>query len=68
VTDATIFGTSGLEIIALATILHERTLRDVEQTLTALGIEFQFEGSIGVGVRASRAAAAPAKRHTKEGE
>ena len=51
-----------------ATIPHERTLRDVEQTLTALGIEFQFEGSVGVGVRASRAAAAAAKGHTKKRE
>ena len=34
-----------------ATVPHERTLRDVEQTLAALGIEFQFEGHTGVGVR-----------------
>ena len=37
-----------------ATLPHERTLRDVEQTLIALGVEFQFEGSIGVGVRIRR--------------
>jgi ribosome-binding protein aMBF1 (putative translation factor) len=34
-----------------ATIPHERTMRDIEATLTSLGIEFQFEGSQGVGVR-----------------
>jgi ribosome-binding protein aMBF1 (putative translation factor) len=34
-----------------ATIPHERTLRDIEQTLVSLGVEFQFEGSTGVGVR-----------------
>jgi hypothetical protein len=26
-------------------------LRDIEQTLVALGVEFQFEGQIGVGLR-----------------
>jgi len=34
------------------TVPHERTLRDIELTLVSLGIEFQFEGSIGVGIRA----------------
>jgi ribosome-binding protein aMBF1 (putative translation factor) len=34
-----------------ATIPHERTLRDIEQTLVSLGVEFQFEGAKGVGVR-----------------
>ncbi len=34
-----------------ATVPHERTLRDIEQTLVALGVEFQFEGQIGVGLR-----------------
>ncbi len=34
-----------------ATIPHERTMRDIEATLTSLGIEFQFEGSHGVGIR-----------------
>ncbi|MGA7974244.1 MAG: helix-turn-helix transcriptional regulator [Pseudolabrys sp.] len=34
-----------------ATLPHERTLRDIEQTLEALGIEFLFEGSKGVGIR-----------------
>jgi transcriptional regulator with XRE-family HTH domain len=34
-----------------ATIPHERTLRDIEQTLVSLGVEFQFDGTIGVGIR-----------------
>jgi ribosome-binding protein aMBF1 (putative translation factor) len=34
-----------------ATIPHERTLRDIEQTLVSLGVEFQFDGAIGVGIR-----------------
>lgn len=34
-----------------ATIPHERTLRDIEQTLVELGIEFQFDGAKGVGIR-----------------
>ncbi|MCK9911954.1 helix-turn-helix domain-containing protein, partial [Microbacteriaceae bacterium K1510] len=34
-----------------ATVPHDRTLRDIEATLVSLGIEFQFEGSKGVGVR-----------------
>jgi ribosome-binding protein aMBF1 (putative translation factor) len=34
-----------------ATIPHERTLRDIEQTLVSLGVEFQFDGMIGVGIR-----------------
>jgi ribosome-binding protein aMBF1 (putative translation factor) len=34
-----------------ATIPHERTLRDIEQTLVSLGVEFQFEGATGVGLR-----------------
>jgi ribosome-binding protein aMBF1 (putative translation factor) len=34
-----------------ATIPHERTLRDIEQTLVSLGVEFQFEGAKGVGIR-----------------
>lgn len=33
------------------TLPHERTLRDIEQALFALGIEFQFEGTKGVGIR-----------------
>ena len=40
-----------------ATIPHDRTLRDIEQTLIALGIEFQFEGAKGVGVRCVRSQA-----------
>ena len=45
-----------------ATIPHERTLRDIEQALIALGVEFQFEGQIGVGLRVNsqkRNASAP---------
>ena len=34
-----------------ATVPHERTLRDIEQALVGLGIEFQFEGQVGVGLR-----------------
>ena len=34
-----------------ATIPHERTLRDIERTLVSLGVEFQFDGAIGVGIR-----------------
>lgn len=37
-----------------ATLPHERTLRDIEQTLIALGIEFLFDGPKGVGVRFGR--------------
>ena len=48
-----------------ATIPHERTLRDIEQTLTALGIEFQFDGSIGVGIRASPGGVWMTKGQTK---
>jgi predicted transcriptional regulator len=33
---------------------HEVTLQAVVQALMAMGIEFQFEGSVGVGVRATR--------------
>jgi transcriptional regulator with XRE-family HTH domain len=33
-----------------ATIPHDRTLRDIEQTLISLGVEFQFEGPVGVGI------------------
>ncbi|MDP2411465.1 MAG: helix-turn-helix transcriptional regulator [Pseudolabrys sp.] len=40
-----------------ATIPHDRTLRDIEQTLIALGIEFLFEGTKGVGVRFVRSQA-----------
>jgi ribosome-binding protein aMBF1 (putative translation factor) len=34
-----------------ATIPHERTLRDIEETLVSLGVEFQFDDTIGVGIR-----------------
>jgi transcriptional regulator with XRE-family HTH domain len=45
-----------------ATIPHERTLRDIERTLAALGVEFQFEGSIGVGIRCKSARGPDADR------
>jgi DNA-binding XRE family transcriptional regulator len=34
-----------------ATVPHDRTLRDIEATLVSFGIEFQFDGTIGVGIR-----------------
>ena len=34
-----------------ATLPHERTLRDLQEALVGLGIEFQFDGSVGVGIR-----------------
>jgi predicted transcriptional regulator len=34
-----------------ATVPHDRTLRDIRETLEKLGIEFQFDGSVGVGIR-----------------
>jgi hypothetical protein len=37
-----------------ATIPHDRTLRDIEQTLISLGVEFQFEGPVESSVRTRR--------------
>jgi ribosome-binding protein aMBF1 (putative translation factor) len=34
-----------------ATVPYDRTLRDIEATLEELGIEFQFEDGVGVGIR-----------------
>lgn len=45
---------------------HDRTLRDLQRALEEIGIEFVFEGSVGVGIRASRAAAAAAKGRMKK--
>ena len=45
---------------------HDRTLRDLQRALEEMGIEFVFEGSVGVGIRASRAAATAAKGKTKK--
>jgi predicted transcriptional regulator len=30
---------------------HDRTLRDLQRALEEMGIEFQFDGMIGVGIR-----------------
>jgi transcriptional regulator with XRE-family HTH domain len=49
-----------------ATVPHDRTLRDIEQTLVALGIEFQFEGPTGVGIRANRAAATATRERKRK--
>jgi transcriptional regulator with XRE-family HTH domain len=41
---------------------YERTLRDIQRVLEGRGIEFQFEGQIGVGLRVNsqkRNASAP---------
>lgn len=35
-----------------STIPYDRTLRDVQVALEQLGIEFLFDGEIGVGIRA----------------
>ncbi|MGX7745714.1 helix-turn-helix transcriptional regulator [Rhodopseudomonas parapalustris] len=35
-----------------ASIPYDRTLRDVQAALEQLGIEFLFDGDIGVGIRA----------------
>lgn len=45
---------------------HDRTLRDLQRALEEMGIEFVFDGSVGVGIRASRAAAVAAKGQTKK--
>ncbi|MGA2568424.1 MAG: helix-turn-helix domain-containing protein [Pseudolabrys sp.] len=45
---------------------HDRTLMDLQRALEEMGIEFVFEGSVGVGIRASRAAAATAKGQAKK--
>lgn len=34
-----------------ATIPYDRTLRDIQWALEKLGIEFVFDGSVGVGIR-----------------
>ena len=45
---------------------HDRTLRDIQSALEAEGIEFVFEGAVGIGIRASRAAAQAIKAQTKK--
>jgi predicted transcriptional regulator len=37
---------------------YDRTLRDLQDCLEAMGIEFIFEETVGVGIRAGRIAAA----------
>jgi len=39
---------------------YDRTLRDLQSCLEEMGIEFVFEGAVGVGIRGSRAAAGKA--------
>ncbi|WP_092162778.1 helix-turn-helix transcriptional regulator [Bosea sp. CRIB-10] len=38
-------------IEAEATVPHERTLRDIQAALEALGVEFIVEGGVGTGIR-----------------
>jgi predicted transcriptional regulator len=45
---------------------HDRTLRDLQRALEEMGIEFIFEGNVGIGIRASRAAATAAKGQAKK--
>ena len=37
-----------------ASVPYERTLRDIQEALEKLGIEFVFEGEEGVGIRLRR--------------
>jgi hypothetical protein len=39
---------------------------DLQRALEEQGMEFLFEGSVDTGIRASRAAAAPAKEQIKK--
>jgi hypothetical protein len=36
---------------------HDRTLRDIQRALEEMGIEFVFEGAVGIGIRVRRATA-----------
>jgi predicted transcriptional regulator len=45
---------------------QDRTLMDLQRALEEMGIEFVFEGSVGVGIRASRTAATATKGRTKK--
>jgi len=45
---------------------QDRTLVDLQRALEDMGIEFLFEGSLGIGIKASRAAAPAAKEQTKK--
>ena len=39
-----------------ATVPHDRTVRDIQKALEEMGIEFEFDGGEGVGIRIRRAA------------
>ncbi len=43
-----------------ASVPHDRTLRDLRVALEARGVEFLFEGAVGVGLRVKGYAAAMA--------
>jgi predicted transcriptional regulator len=45
---------------------QDRTLLDLQRALEEKGIEFVFEGTVGVGIRDRRAPAAPAKGQAKK--
>jgi transcriptional regulator with XRE-family HTH domain len=45
---------------------YDRTLRDLQSSLEAMGIEFIFEGTVGVGIRVRRSAAPAIKEQTKK--
>jgi predicted transcriptional regulator len=45
---------------------RDRTLMDLQRALEEMGIEFIFEGNVGTGIRASRAAATAAKGQAKK--
>ncbi len=44
---------------------YDRTLRDLQSCLEAMGIEFIFEGMVGVGIRVGRAAGGKTQQRTK---
>lgn len=39
-----------------ATFPHDRTVRDIQRALEDMGLEFEFDGEEGVGIRICRAA------------
>jgi len=45
---------------------QDRTLLDLQRALEEKGIEFVFEGNVGVGIRERRAPASPAKGQAKK--
>jgi transcriptional regulator with XRE-family HTH domain len=44
---------------------YDRTLRDLQNCLEAMGIEFIFDGMVGVGIRVGRAAGGKTQQQTK---